>query len=200
MVCKVWVGEWLQNWRKAILEELLGLPAQMTDWLHQNSATFAALQAKHPSSHCDTVIPPPPPPPHLSHTLQVETGAVIRAIRSFPRGSAGVPDCLRPQYLKDILQVDGDESSIFSQPLASFCALVLERRVWPFLFGTSLVALEKKSGGVRPITVGCTLRRLVAKIAGQMVGCWLDGCGRTSQSQITGLWGQRWGGGCCSCD
>ena len=26
-------------------------------------------------------------------------------------------------------------------------------------------ALEKKGGGIRPITVGCTLRRLVAKVA-----------------------------------
>ena len=41
--------------------------------------------------------------------------------------------------------------------------------VRPFFFGATLVALEKKSGGVRPIAVGCTLRRLVAKIAGQMV-------------------------------
>jgi len=41
--------------------------------------------------------------------------------------------------------------------------------VRPFFFGASLVALEKKLRGVRPITVGCTLRRLVAKIAGRMV-------------------------------
>ena len=34
--------------------------------------------------------------------------------------------------------------------------------LWP-------VALEKPGGGVRPIAVGCTLRRLVAKIAGQLV-------------------------------
>ena len=41
--------------------------------------------------------------------------------------------------------------------------------VQPFFFCASLVALEKKSGGVRPIAVGCTLRRLVAKLAGNMV-------------------------------
>ena len=41
--------------------------------------------------------------------------------------------------------------------------------VRPFFFGASLVALKKKSGGVRPITVGFTLHRLVAKIAGRMV-------------------------------
>ncbi len=41
--------------------------------------------------------------------------------------------------------------------------------VQPFFFGASLVALKKKSGGVRPIAVGCTLRRLVAKIASRKV-------------------------------
>ena len=40
----------------------------------------------------------------------------------------------------------------------------------PFFLFASLVALEKKSGGgVCPIAVGCTLYRLVAKIAGQKV-------------------------------
>ena len=67
----------------------------------------------------------------------------------------------------------GDEDSVFLSTLASFCSLVLEGRVpetvRPILFGASLVALEKKSGGVRPIAVGCTLRRLVSKIAGRMV-------------------------------
>ena len=65
-----------------------------------------------------------------------------------------------------------------------------------FLFGVSLVALEKKSGGVRPIAVGCTLCRLVAKIAGWMVVDDMAGL----LCKATGLWGQRWGGGCCSCN
>ena len=39
----------------------------------------------------------------------------------------------------------------------------------PFFFGASLTALNKKGGGVRPIAVGYTLRRLVAKLAGRMV-------------------------------
>lgn len=37
------------------------------------------------------------------------------------------------------------------------------------LFGASLIALEKKDGGVRAIAVGCTLRHLVAKCAGNSV-------------------------------
>ena len=36
-------------------------------------------------------------------------------------------------------------------------------------FGANLIALNKKEGGVRPIAVGNTLRRLVAKCAGFLV-------------------------------
>ncbi len=36
----------------------------------------------------------------------------------------------------------------------------------PFFGGAPLVALQNKCGGVRPIAVGCTLRCLVAKVAG----------------------------------
>ena len=133
-----------------------------------NSATFEALQNKHPVPHCDTVIPPPPSP----CPLQIDLMSVAHAIRSFPNGSAGGPDLLRPQHLKDMLQVAGEDSR-FLQSLASFCTLVMEGgvpdEVRPFFFGASLVALEKTSGGVRPIAVGCSLRRLIAKIAGQMV-------------------------------
>ena len=35
----------------------------------------------------------------------------------------------------------------------------------PFFFSANLTALRKKDGGIRPIAVSCTLRRLVAKIA-----------------------------------
>lgn len=40
----------------------------------------------------------------------------------------------------------------------------------PFFFGASLVALSKTDGGVGPIAVGCTLRRLVAKCASGSIG------------------------------
>ena len=33
----------------------------------------------------------------------------------------------------------------------------------------NFTALQKKDGGVRPIAVGCTLRRLVAKLAGRKI-------------------------------
>ena len=40
------------------------------------------------------------------------------------------------------------------------CVLVGAR---PFFFGATLTTLNKKDGGVRPIAVGCSLRRLAAK-------------------------------------
>ena len=57
--------------------------------------------------------------------------------------------------------------------LTSFTNLILEGKTLPitrpYFFGASLIALEKKDGGVRPIAVGCTLRRLVAKCAGNRI-------------------------------
>ena len=39
------------------------------------------------------------------------------------------------------------------------------REVVPFLFGGRLIALEKKSGGVRPKAIGYTRRKIAAKCA-----------------------------------
>ncbi len=53
--------------------------------------------------------------------------------------------------------------------LTRFVNLCLAGRVptavRPVFCGASLCALSKKDGGIRPIAVGCTLRRLVAKAA-----------------------------------
>lgn len=96
---------------------------------------------------------------------------VVAAIDSFPAGFSAGPDGLRPQHLKDML-ADGPSDASRSPlliALASFCDLVLEGKtplsVCPFFFGARLTGLKKKDGGVRPNAAGCTLRRLVAKIA-----------------------------------
>ena len=131
--------------------------------------TYSALHMKHPPSHPDSNIPPSPSVCVLDE-WEVSCVEVLRAIRSFPCGSAGGPDKLHPQHLKDLIQPVGveDAECPLLIALARFCTLVLRgdvpHGVRPFFFGASLVAL-KKSGGVRPIAVGCTLRRLVAKIA-----------------------------------
>ena len=57
--------------------------------------------------------------------------------------------------------------------LSRFVSLVIHGRVPDFarhlFFGARLTALSKEDGGVRPIAVGLTLRRLVAKVAGYHV-------------------------------
>ena len=57
--------------------------------------------------------------------------------------------------------------------LTSFVSFVLRGdthpEACPNIFGVSLIALNKKDGRVHPITVGCTLRWLVAKSASMSV-------------------------------
>ena len=59
-----------------------------------------------------------------------------------------------------------DGVAALTSALARFVSLVLEGKIpltiRPFFFGASLTALTKE-GGVRPIAVGCTLRRLFTK-------------------------------------
>ena len=134
-------------------------------------ATFEELQQKHP------------PPPHpassiipLAETMglpliTVSEKEIVRAITSFPNDSAGGPDGLRPQHLKDVTGpiTNGGAQALISA-LSRFVTVVLQGKIpmsiCPFFFGASLMALTKREGGIRPIAVGCTLRRLAAKVAG----------------------------------
>ena len=86
--------------------------------------TFTALQSKHPAPHPDSSIPSPPMT--ASNHFVVEEAAVARAMKSFPNGSSGGPDKLRPQHLKDMIQGFGEEVSPLLSSLAAFCSLVLE--------------------------------------------------------------------------
>ena len=111
---------------------------------------------------------PPKPAPGSCNPVQLSTSDVIKSIQSFPAGSAGGPDGLQPQHLKDHISVrNGAGSALLVQSLTAFVNFVLKGGVLdsakPFCFGASLVALSKADGGVRPIAGGCTLCRLVAK-------------------------------------
>jgi len=90
------------------------------------------------------------------------------AIDAFPNGSAGGLDGLRPQHLKELCKLQGDESSALLLALASVGDLMLRGdvppSVCPIIYGANLCAFRKKDGGIRPIAVGMTLRRLVARI------------------------------------
>jgi len=87
---------------------------------------------------------------------------------SFRKGSAGGLDSLKPQILKDLLHVqNGDAGRKLLESITALTTVILNGEVpsslCPYFFGASLTALMKKTGGIRPIAVGNTWRRLVAK-------------------------------------
>ena len=138
-----------------------------------NDRTLTALKEKHPPPHPGSNIPTAPSEED-STPIKVSIEEVSRAIRSFPCGSAGGPDGLRPQHLKDMTSTSAEGGGpLLLEALTAFVNLVLEGKtpapVRPFFVGASLVVLDKKDGGVRPIAVGWSLLRLVAKSAGNCV-------------------------------
>ena len=144
------------------------LSASTDTFTEYNDVTLSALQAKHPPAHPQSEIPQKPTancPP-----LTATSSDILSALRSFHKGSAGGPDGLLPQHLQDLTSPSaeaGGQRLLFS--LTSFINFVLHGNVPPTIcevfFGASLTVLSKKDGGIRPIAVGGTIRRLIAKIA-----------------------------------
>ena len=93
---------------------------------------------------------------------------VAKAINSFPSGSSGGPSLLVPQLYKDLIaKSNGPICNEFLQKLTSVLNIVLEGKILvglrPFFFGAKFFGLRKKDGGVRPIAVGNTPRRICSK-------------------------------------
>jgi len=90
------------------------------------------------------------------------------AVLSFPAGSAGGPDGLRPQHIRDLLMCP-EAGPEFLSALTAFVNLVLAGRcplnVALVFFGGRLLASNKKSGGIRPMVIDFTLRRSASKCA-----------------------------------
>ena len=100
--------------------------------------------------------------------LQITEKDILSALRSFPAGSSGGPGGLRPKHLLDLCNCKATGQSLLAA-ISSLINLLLEGKshpdVIPILFGGNLTALVKKSGGIRPIAVGYTWRRIAAKCA-----------------------------------
>ena len=135
------------------------IPAQPT------GDALQKLQVKHPSAS-GKLNDLPDINPDLIHS--VTESDVRQAVLSFPAGSSGGPDGMRPQHLKDLLMCR-ESGTDFLAALTGFTNAVLAglcpKAAAPFFFGGRLLALNKKSGGIRPIAVGVTLRRLASKCA-----------------------------------
>ena len=132
-----------------------------------NEATLEALRSKHPPIPEDLSLPEPPD--GNFDVIVATEEEVRRAIDSFQPGSAGGPDGLRPSHLKSLIGHAAAEAGVrLLGALTEFVNAVLRGEVPHFavssFFGASLCALTKKDGGVRPIAVGNTLRRLAIKV------------------------------------
>jgi len=133
-----------------------------------DDVTAASLRTKHPARAASD-SPSPAPSSNESPLCLLESD-ILAAIKSFVPGSAGGPDGLRPQHLKDLTSASaGDAGRRLLTSLTDFANMCLSGRVpaeiQPVFCGAALCALNKKDGGIRPIAVGSTLRRLVAKCA-----------------------------------
>ena len=146
------------------------LASSQEKFAEHSDATTAALRLKHPLRRADFVIEVQPQYSQPSFTADVDM--VRRAIMSFPSGSGGGTDGLLPQHLKDLIGPASQEGAMaLLNALTSLVNLILEGRTPPLihciLFGAKLSALTKEKGGVRPIAVGGTIRRLASKCACQ---------------------------------
>ena len=123
------------------------------------------LELKHPPAPDDLSLPARPPTTERPYT----EAEVMEAIRSFPRGSSAGLDGLRPAHLVDLVGPRvGEAGAQLRRALTRLVNTALRADLPNFLvrsvFGASLCALRKKTGGLRPIAVGCLYRRLATKV------------------------------------
>jgi len=135
-----------------------------------DNETLTRLKSKHPPPHPDSDLPRPPEADEILGALQLTESQVLKAIQSFPGGSAGGSDLLLPQHLKDLTsKVSGEPGAQLTTTITRFSNKMLRgeipEEITPFLYGASLIAFSKHGGGIRPIAIGNTLRRLTAKAA-----------------------------------
>lgn len=131
-----------------------------------NSEVYMKLLEKRPAPELDVTFDDK----NLPIVDVVSESETKIAVFNFQHGSSGGLDGLRPQHLKDILRVElGENGKLLLTRLANFCDLLYNGKapdfIVPILYGARLCAFNKKDNTIRPIAIGSTYRRLVAKIA-----------------------------------
>ena len=134
-----------------------------------NSNTLEKLRAKHPNAPDDIKLPESPDD-NLVGPMIATPEQIKKAIISFRPGSAAGPDGLRPDHLKTLISKTTAEAGVrLIKCLTDMTNLILAggvpEEVTSIFFGATLCALTKKDGGLRPVAVGNTIRRLAIKVA-----------------------------------
>ena len=130
---------------------------------------IAKMTEKHPSA-APPLMPPDPVPPSVT----VTDSDVIKALRSFPTGTAPGPSGLRATHLKEaVLCPSPDRANYALSNLTKFinqlCAGQDSPSITPHLCGASLFPCKKKCDGLQPIAVGKVLCHFTSKCVSQAV-------------------------------
>lgn len=124
-------------------------------------ATCAMLEALHPPRPLPNGVAVATAP----HQARVED--VLAALKTFPPGTAGGRDGLTALHIKHALSVGG--SDVLLENLLGVVNRALAGdmppNLRPYWASAPITPLLKPNGGIRPIAVGLTLRRLVSKVA-----------------------------------
>ena len=127
--------------------------------------SHAALAKLHPPRFSPTWQPMPAPSPPPFNAADLNPKVVRSLIRSFPPLTSPGPSGLRASHLQDLLSSTSwsQVCTSFTQwiTLSSSCSLPLPHLT--LFSAATLIPIPKKTGGVRPIAVGETLRRLTSK-------------------------------------
>ena len=130
--------------------------------------TIQKLKQKHPMKHSDFVSSPEIK--EEASCFKTNRDDILRALHSFKKGAAGGPDGFLPQHLIDMSgSALGEPATQLVNALVSFMNLIVfpgnvPEEITETFYGATLIALSKEDGGVRPIAIGFTLRRLAAKV------------------------------------
>ena len=129
-----------------------------------NNDTLNKLKERHPAA--PTGIAVLPAPEDNVTQIEVSKDSVKNAILSFPAGSAGGPDGLKPGHLKHLIGAS-EAGNRLLESITKLVNFVLKDKIpediCPIFFGANLCALSKNDEGIRPIAVGTTFRRLSTK-------------------------------------
>ena len=137
------------------------------DLAPDSTDTIEALRSKHPDSPANlkmTELSEAAWPPAAT----VSETEVMSALMSFPPSTSAGMDGIRAKHLTNLVSkkaaAAGDRLKL---ELTAFVIYVMRGElpafILPLFYGARLIALNKKDGGVRPIAVGNTLRRLATK-------------------------------------